>query len=67
MKATLEFNLPDDSEEFDNACRATATKDSIEEFRTWLRNVVKYTEKDKWPDAEQILEKHWDFLARRDF
>lgn len=42
MKATLEFNLPDDSEEFEAATRAKAVLGAIREFDDWMRTQIKY-------------------------
>lgn len=42
MKATLEFNLPDDEANFDVACKAGRTSAALEEFREFLRSTIKY-------------------------
>lgn len=42
MKATLTFTLPDESEEFETACKASAYRSIIEDSLNKLRSDVKY-------------------------
>ena len=42
MKATLEFNLPEDQEDFDLACNAGTFHYRVRNFEEWLRAQVKY-------------------------
>ena len=41
-KATLEFELPAEQEEFEDACRATTVLINLGNFDNWLRSKVKY-------------------------
>jgi len=41
-KATLEFNLPEEQEEFLIACSAGAAAAAVWDFDQWLRNMVKH-------------------------
>lgn len=42
MKAILEFNLPDDSPEFELAISAAKAHHTLFEIDQWLRNKTKY-------------------------
>jgi hypothetical protein len=42
MKAILEFNLPEDQEEFNNAIKANDYLSAIQEFKKYLRTHYKY-------------------------
>lgn len=44
MKATLEFNLPEEKEEFDTAVNANAYRSVLCEFDGQLRKILKYEE-----------------------
>jgi hypothetical protein len=55
MKATLEFNLPEEQPEFDLATSAGRMHSALWDFSQWLRSQYKYTE---LPEAESAyLEK----------
>lgn len=51
MKATLEFNLPEDERDFDLAGKSMSTSLAIREFDQYLRNEVKYNSH-KYSEAE---------------
>ena len=42
MKATLTFNLPEESHEFANATQGSKMRSVLWEFDQWLRSKVKY-------------------------
>lgn len=42
MKAILEFDLPEDSSEFDLACRAAKFHGVLWDLDQWLRGIIKY-------------------------
>lgn len=42
MKAILEFNLPEEQEEFDTSYKAILYKCVIQDFRNYMRNRMKY-------------------------
>ena len=42
MKAILEFSLPEDSSEFDLACRAAKYHGVLWDLDQWLRGIIKY-------------------------
>ena len=42
MKAILEFNLPEEQEEFNNAIKANDYLSAIQEFKKYLRTHYKY-------------------------
>lgn len=42
MKATLTFNLPEESHEFDNATQGAKMRSVLWDFDQWLRAKVKY-------------------------
>lgn len=48
MKATLEFNLPEDAHEHATACSAGALAAALHDVSNEIRNVLKYQE----PSAE---------------
>ena len=44
MKAILEFNLPDDQEDFDMAVKAGAAFAALDDFMKYLRSNLKHAE-----------------------
>ncbi len=46
MKATLEFNLPEDQEEYDLCNKAYIMHNVIWEMKQWLRSQTKYAADD---------------------
>jgi hypothetical protein len=42
MKAILEFNLPEDQEQFDIVLKASSTINALNEYTEWLRDTLKY-------------------------
>ena len=47
MKATLEFNLPEDQERFDFATNGLNYYSALTEFDQWLRSEYKYNGKEE--------------------
>ncbi len=52
MKATLEFTLPEEQDEFDKAQQGMSYWLALEEMDGWLRNILKYG---ALPDEEQRI------------
>lgn len=64
MKATIEFNLPDEEAEFYCATKGTAMLNALFEINTELRKLWKYEElnEDEWNMVERIREQFFDIL-----
>ncbi len=60
MKATLEFNLPEDDAEFYCATKGTAMLNVLWELQQELRKLYKYEELNE--DEYKIVERMRDFL-----
>ena len=50
-KAVLEFSLPEEQAEFEQACAAASYQAALSEFREWLRAERKYKEAPPWADT----------------
>ena len=46
MKATLEFNLPEDNQEFELATKALKMYSTLWDLDLWLRTEIKYKDKE---------------------
>jgi hypothetical protein len=57
MKAILEFNLPEDSEEHQVAVKARDLYLALWDIDQWLRGKVKYSEGKEFEDPEDALDK----------
>ena len=62
MKATLEFNLPEDQSDFDLAVNGDKAQSALWEMDQWLRSQYKYMSdeeysKDKYETYEKCREK----------
>jgi len=62
MKATLEFNLPEDQSDFDLAVNGAKAQSALWEMDQWLRSQYKYMSdeeysKDKYETYEKCREK----------
>lgn len=53
MKATIEFNLPEDQTEFDMATNANKYYSALFNFQQYLRNKLKH--EDLTPEQESIV------------
>lgn len=65
MKATLEFNLPDDNEEFKNAVNGTTWSCAVWEYDQYLRTQIKYNENlsdDEHKAFEEAREKLYEIM-----
>lgn len=51
MTATLQFNLPEEQEEFDHAVKGTQWRIVVEDMSNWLRAKLKYEELTPEQDA----------------
>jgi len=58
MKATLEFNLPDENSEYRTAFHAPGMFCVLWDFDQWLREQIKYHDK----PYEDIRKKLWECL-----
>ena len=57
MKATLEFNLPDDQEDFNHATNGFNYYMALVEMDQWLRGEYKYNgNQDMWEAREKLRE-----------
>ena len=61
MKATLEFNLPEDQSEFDLAVNGAKAQVALWEMDQWLRAQYKYM-----PDEEYSADKYETFEKCRE-
>ena len=55
MKAILEFNLPEDKEDFDFATNAVNYYSALVEFDQWLRSEYKYNGNEPMFEVRQKL------------
>ena len=55
MKATLEFNLPDDQEEFNHATNGFNYYMALVEMDEWLRAEYKYNDKEELYEVREKL------------
>ncbi len=62
MKILMEFNLPDDREDFDLANKAAWVAARIDDFDNWMRGYVKYQERETWPDLETVRSEFWKIM-----
>jgi hypothetical protein len=68
MKATLEFNLPDEDAEYYCATKGTAMLNALFEINTELRKLWKYEElnEDESNMVERIREQFFDILRENE-
>ena len=65
MKAILEFNLPEDNDDFTMATKATSYSLALWEISQFLRSEIKYNEQlseDAYDQVVKIREKFHDIL-----
>jgi hypothetical protein len=62
MKATLEYNLPDDAEDFETAVNASKMYSILWEMDQWLRANTKYAPDDMSEDTYKAYEKCREML-----
>jgi len=56
MKATLQFNLPEDAHDFKQSCKGVEWSLMVYELDQWAREIQKYTEKNTLT-ADELREK----------
>jgi hypothetical protein len=68
MKATIEYNLPEDQFEFNNAVKSTKMYFALNEIKEELRAIWKYEElKDnQFEIVERIREKFFEILTENE-
>jgi len=56
-KITMEFNLPEDQEDFDDARNGAAYRRVIDELYNWIRSQSKYTDLQyvEWNDLREKI------------
>jgi hypothetical protein len=66
MKATLEFNLPEDQAEFDLAVQGSKMYVALWDISQELRTLWKYEElsEEEWKIVERIRESFYDILQK---
>ena len=65
MKATIEYNLPDDQFEFDNAVKSNKMWHALTEIKDELRRIYKYEDlkENEFEMVERIREKFFEILS----
>ena len=65
MKATLEFNLPEQQHEFEEAIHADEIVSALNNFRYWLRGNIKHgdTIMVSWDEVWQRLHEDFETLG----
>ena len=68
MKATIEYNLPDDQFEFDNAVKSMKMFFALTEIKDELRSIWKYEElkENQFEMVERIREKFFEILQENE-
>ena len=68
MKATIEYNLPDDQFEFDNAVKSNKMYFALTEIKDELRTIWKYEElkENQFEMVERIREKFFEILLENE-
>ena len=68
MKATIEFNLPDEDAEFYCATKGTAMLNALWSIQDELRRLWKYEElnEDEWKIVERIRNSFFEILQEND-
>ena len=68
MKATIEYNLPDDQFEFDNAVKSMKMWHALNEIKDELRRIYKYEElkENEFEMLERIREKFFEILQENE-
>jgi hypothetical protein len=65
MKATLEFNLPEEQYEFDCAVRGQSWKGAVSLLDNYLRNESKYSNREV-VSTQEVREKLFEILREQD-
>ena len=69
MKATLEFNLPEDHIDFELAVNGAKAQSTLWEFDQWLRAQYKYMpdegfSKEKYDTYVEVRDKLFEFMSQ---
>ena len=66
MKAKLEFDLPEDQDEFNHAIRGIDYSIAIEEYSQIMRSHLKYEVNPEWDTktVEALWEKYWEIMRQ---
>lgn len=59
MKATLEFNLPEDNQEFELTSKALKMYSTLWDLDVWLRSEIKYKDK----ELDKVRDKLRELMA----
>ena len=59
MKAILEFNLPEDNQEFELTSKALKMYSTLWDFDIWLRSEIKYNNQEQY---EPVRDKLREFM-----
>jgi len=59
MKAILEFNLPEEQDKYDITIMANRMHTVLSDLDYWLRNQIKYTERE---ELQEIHDRLWELL-----
>ena len=59
MKATLEFNLPEDNQEFELTSKALKMYSTLWDLDVWLRSEIKYKDK----ELDEVRDKLRELMA----
>lgn len=54
-KVTLQFDLPDEREDFELAVNGSKLQAILSEFDNWLRGKIKYELKEEWQEVRDQL------------
>ena len=68
MKAKIEYNLPDDQFEFDNAVKSNKMWHALTEIKDELRRIYKYEDlkENQFEMVERIREKFFEILQENE-
>lgn len=68
MKATIEFNLPEENEEFNNAINGVKYKIIVQDIMNNLRSKLKYEElkEEEYDLYEKLREEFFDIIGSYD-
>lgn len=65
MIATFSFNLPEEQEEHNDALRGGSYHAVIQDFDNWLRNAIKYEDKNEIK-TQEVRDKLWEAMKEHD-
>lgn len=62
---TIQFNLPDEQDEFRAAVKGSQYRSALQECDSWLRGLAKYGD-DAPMSPSQVRARFWEILAEND-